>query len=437
MRSAPANVTLSSLALGGEGVAHIEHRGERRAVFVAHAAPGDRAQVEIDWARRPARGRILALESSGADRVATACPWSTRCGGCNWMHLSAAGQERWHVEHARAALPTRWRDLAISSHAAPRALGFRARAQVHVRVDRRGRVAVGMHEARTHEPVEVERCVVLDPALDAARACLGALFEGCRGRGDVQLALGRDRVPVLDVRWRGEVHGEVFARLERATVAGAIAGARITLEGASRAAKIGDPTPWMRGADGEGLQLAVGGFGQASEAMNAELGAHLAELLKAWAIRNAVELYSGAGNLSVVLARHVDDVVCVESNRNACEAARANLDARGLRAARVVEADAQRYAWRSSRALVVLDPPRTGARAVAERLAASPVAHVIYVSCDAATLGRDLTILEQAYEPMSVHVFEMFPQTSHVEAVVALNATPRSGDVRSKGPTPG
>jgi 23S rRNA (uracil1939-C5)-methyltransferase len=277
-----------------------------------------------------------------------------------------------------------------------------------------------MHEVRTHQPVEVETCVVLDPALDAASASLVALFEGCRGGGDVQLALGRERAPVLDVRWRGEVQREAFARLERATVAGAIAGARIALHGASRPAKIGDPTPWMRGADGQALQLAVGGFGQASEAMNVELGAHLAELVKARATGNAVELYAGAGNLSVVLARHVDDVVCVESNRDACEAARANLDARGLRAARVVEADAQRYAWRSASHLVVLDPPRTGARAVAERLTASPVAHVIYVSCDAATLGRDLAILEQTYEPMSVDVFEMFPQTSHVEAVVAL-----------------
>ncbi len=70
--------------------------------------------------------------------------------------------------------------------------------------------------------------------------------------------------------------------------------------------------------------------------------------------------------------------------------------------------------------LVVLDPPRTGARAVAERLAGSRVARVVYVSCDAQTLGRDLAILEKAYAPISVTAFEMFPQTSHVEAVVAL-----------------
>jgi 23S rRNA (uracil1939-C5)-methyltransferase len=134
----------------------------------------------------------------------------------------------------------------------------------------------------------------------------------------------------------------------------------------------------------------------------------------------AVELYAGAGNLSVLLARKVGDLACVESSRDACEAARENLAARGAKNARVVEADAAGYAWAKAVRLVVLDPPRTGARAVAERLATSRVPRVVYVSCDAQTLGRDLAILEKAYAPVSMATFEMFPQTSHAEAVVAL-----------------
>jgi tRNA/tmRNA/rRNA uracil-C5-methylase (TrmA/RlmC/RlmD family) len=109
----------------------------------------------------------------------------------------------------------------------------------------------------------------------------------------------------------------------------------------------------------------------------------------------------------------------VESSRDACDAARANLAARGL-TARVVEADAASYAWGATTRLVVLDPPRTGARAVAERLAASRVPHVVYVSCDPQTLGRDLAVLAPGYRARSVATFEMFPQTSHVETVVAL-----------------
>src|SRR5438093_17775 len=97
------DLTIGSLAPGGDAVAHAELDGERRAIFVPHAAPGDVLRVEVDASKRPARGRTLALVSAGPDRVAPPCPWSVRCGGCDWMHLSPAAQQRAHVEHVRAA----------------------------------------------------------------------------------------------------------------------------------------------------------------------------------------------------------------------------------------------------------------------------------------------------------------------------------------------
>jgi 23S rRNA (uracil1939-C5)-methyltransferase len=412
---------VTSLAPGGDGVAHVELGGERRAVFLPHTSPGDVVRAEVDPSRRPARGRVLEVLESGPDRVTPACAWLTRCGGCDWMHLSLAAQERGHAEHVRAALPEPWRDLAVTTHAAPRALGERVRARVHVRCER-GRVQVGMHEQRTHEPVVVDACAVLDPGLEKARRALEALFAGCRGRGEVQLALGAGRVPVLDVRWRGALADAFFGRLERAVSSGELAGARTWLEDATRPAVAGDPTPWMQGADGRPLRLPPGGFGQASEGANALLVAHVASLVAAWAPDRAVELHAGSGNLSVVLATRVSDLVLVESSREACEAARANLAARGL-GARVVEADADAYAWSPATRLVVLDPPRTGARAIVERIAGTRPAHVLYVSCDPQTLGRDLGVLAGAYRPLAVDTFEMFPQTSHVETVVALERT--------------
>jgi 23S rRNA (uracil1939-C5)-methyltransferase len=283
-----------------------------------------------------------------------------------------------------------------------------------------------MHEARTHDPVEVESCAVLHPALETARRSLAGLLEGSRGRGEVQLALGSGGRPILEVSWRGDLVPACFARLDAATREERLAGASVTLLDATRPAIVGDPTPWMTGADGEPLRLAQGGFGQASERVNALLARHVAGL----AARDPVpgkwlELYAGAGNLTVLLARahaHTHpkhDLVTVESSGAACDAARANLAARTL-AARVVEADADSYAWSPLTRLVVLDPPRTGARPVAERLAVSRVSRVVYVSCNAATLGRDLALLAPAYDLRSVAAFEMFPYTSHVEVVADL-----------------
>lgn len=412
-------LSITSVAPGGDGVAHVEVGGERRAVFIPDAAVGDVIRAEVDLSRRPARGRLLEVLAPGGDRVTPACAWAARCGGCDWMHLSVAAQERLHAEHVRAALPPAFRDVPIASHRAGATLAYRTRARVHVRCER-GRVDVGIHEAGTHDPVVVEQCAVLEPAVERARKGLAALFAGCRGSGDVQIALGAGRRPVLEVRWTGEVADAAYGRLERAVIAGELSGARIKVGDATRPASIGDPAPWMHGADGEPLRLAPGGFAQASESANAGLARHVSELAADARLDKGVELHAGSGNLTVMLARVVRDLVAIESSRESCDAARANLRARAL-SARVVEGDADLYAFGPSTRLVVLDPPRTGARAVAERLATSRVARIVYVSCDAQTLGRDLTILSRGYVLRSIATFEMFPQTSHVETVVALD----------------
>ena len=98
-------LSITDLAHGGEGVAHVEFNGERRAVFIAQTAPGDQLRAEVDFATRPSRGRILELVSPGAGRVTAPCPDVGRCGACDWMHLSAAAQEKAHVELVRSALP--------------------------------------------------------------------------------------------------------------------------------------------------------------------------------------------------------------------------------------------------------------------------------------------------------------------------------------------
>jgi 23S rRNA (uracil1939-C5)-methyltransferase len=418
-RRETVDLTVTSLAPGGSGVAHLDRDGERRAVFVPQTAPGDRVRAEVDLTERPARGHVLEVLSAGPDRVTPPCPWASACGACDWMHLAPEAQTRTHVEHLRAALPAPWREFPVDVHAAPAALGYRTRARIHVRCGRSGRATVGMHGARTHDPVHVDSCAVLDPALEDARRSLAAYFEGCTGRGEVHLGLGARRLPVIDVVWSGRLLDACFARLEGAVKAGALEGASVTVEHARQPARIGDPTPWMNGPDGSPLQLAPGGFGQANAAVNAALADHVVRAVRALRPGKAVELYAGAGNLSVVLAAATEDLVCVEASREACDAARANLARRGLRA-RVVEADAETYAWKPSTSLVVLDPPRTGARAAVERIAGSRVAHVVYVSCDAQTLGRDLATLQQGYELRSLAAFEMFPQTSHVEIVAVL-----------------
>ena len=203
---------------------------------------------------------------------------------------------------------------------------------------------------------------------------------------------------------------------------GALGGVRLFAPGVKRPAVIGDATPWTEGADGAPLRLAPGGFAQAHPEVNAALARRVAELVGD--AEKVVELYAGAGNLTVMLARRAS-VAAVESDAGSCDAARANLAARGL-SAKVTQADASSFAVPKNTPAVVLDPPRAGAREACERLAAAAPKRVVYVSCDPQTLGRDLAVLCGAgLEVRAADAFEMFPHTSHVEGVVLLERAKR------------
>ena len=151
--------------------------------------------------------------------------------------------------------------------------------------------------------------------------------------------------------------------------------------------------------------------------MNRELATCVAALVPEG--QRVVELYAGAGNLTVLLAQKAAQLTAVEDDSGACDAARENLRARGLRA-KVSQADANTHAIGDAAQAVVLDPPRTGARAACGAIVKSKARRVVYVSCDPPTLGRDLEILSERFQLVSVDLFEMFPHTSHIEAVALL-----------------
>ncbi len=427
-------IRIEKIAPGGQGLAFVEDAGERRAIFVPLAAPGDLVRVEIDFAQKPARGTLLTVVEAGAARVAPACAVAARCGGCDFMHLGHEAQAAAHEAMLRESLPASLRGLPVAVHAAGASVSYRTRARVHLRFGKRNEV--GFLGARSHDVVEAPRCLVLVPALEALRSRLPTWLAGAKGKGQARLALGAfpSRSPVVDFTFAGELPPTFFAALERAVANGELAGARVLEEGATRHASFGDPSPWMLGADGAPIRLAAGGFGQASDEGNALLGARVMKLASPLLDADVasgklgaapvVELFSGAGNFTVALAAHTSKLVAIESDLAACEAARDNLAVRGLKA-KVTNADASKLPLARGLRLVVLDPPRTGAREACIAIVASRAQHVLYVSCDPPTLGRDLAILEAGgYSPRSIDLFELFPQTSHVETVVLLSRTP-------------
>lgn len=425
-RADTRTLRIESIAAGGAGVAH--HEG--RAVFVPRTAPGDLVLASIEPGGATQRGRLLRVIEPGPDRVSPPCRFVEACGGCDLMHLSAEAQRVAHrdivLEAFRRiagtfALP----DLVTHTVPDPGAdpgvhLAYRTRARLHARAHR-GRIEVGYHAPGSHDLTRVDHCAVLVPELDALLGELPAVLQGATGAGEISVARGASALPVVDITWRGALPASLWARLDERVSSGRWAGARAWLEDAATPATFGDPRPVCEGADGRPLVLAAGGFAQPSDAAATVLARRTAELVRKSgdAIGTLVELFAGSGTLSILLAPLASKFIAVESQEESARAARHNLEARGA-AAKVVTADADTFDLGRAD-VVVLDPPRTGARGAVQNIAASRARAVVYVACDPVTMARDIGVLAHAgFSPTDVETVEIFPQTSHVETLVRL-----------------
>jgi 23S rRNA (uracil1939-C5)-methyltransferase len=185
------------------------------------------------------------------------------------------------------------------------------------------------------------------------------------------------------------------------------------------------------GADDLPLLVGAGGFAQASEEGAIELARRVAALVEP-AEKRVVELFAGSGTLSVLLAKSARSFVGVEIDKEAHASAKANLDARGI-TAKLVCSDAEAYSIPACD-VVVLDPPRSGAKGAVEKLLTARPKRIVYVSCDPATLARDVARLRTGgYVLTAIETIELFPQTSHVETVVVLEPRKKRAKAHAGG----
>ncbi len=401
--------TVEKIVAGGAGLVRLE----RGAALVPRVATGERVVFEEG---RPF-GRLVKVLEASAQRVVPQCEYATRCGGCDLLHLDAAAQRDARLSILGEALSGLAIPEIVYRSAAPEA-GGRTRVRLHAR--RVGRdVMIGYHALGTQTIVAITSCPAIDARLEAALPLLQELVGEATGTGEIHLSLGVAARPTVAIAWHGSVPPSSFGAAERLVRAGQLAGVSLQLDGAREPARIGDPRPVSHDSDGAPMVAPVGGFAQASELGDRVLVERVVALARCEGLR-VVELHAGSGNLTCALARVATHVTAVEVSASACAALRENLAARDLASrAKVVEADADRYELPSQVDLVVLDPPRTGARGVVLEIARRRPRRVVYVSCDPATLGRDLRALAPNYAIEAVEAIDLFPGTSHVETVVA------------------
>ena len=400
-------VRILRLATGGDGVGRLE---DGRTVFVPRTAPGELVELAgLRLHKRFARARAGRVVEASPARVPPRCPHYVRddCGGCQLQHLESDAQREARRGFVGEALRRLARRDTPDPPLVPAVEEFDYRSKITLAVSADGR-RIGLRPYdRPDQVFELEWCHITMPELMRAWQALRTVRHLLPPRLE-SVVLRRDR--------EGGVH-----LMFRSAAAEAWTGAARL-----RAALLERATPatiWWQGGDGAPRAMAGADspypatvFEQVHPAMGDRVRAHAVEALGPVAGRHVWDLYAGIGETTVALARGGASVESVESDQRAVAEAERRGPAARRHAARVEHALAEL----GRPELVVTNPPRIGMDArVAEAFERLRPRRVVYVSCDPATLARDLTRLP-GYQLTDVRAFDLFPQTAHVETVAVL-----------------
>lgn len=405
--------TIERLGHEGDGVALID--GAR--VFVPFTTPGDRVRL----VRETGRVRVLARLADGPERVAPRCRHFSVCGGCKLQHLSHAAYAGFKRAQVEAALAQRGLASAPVRDLLALAPGTRRRAALSFLRTEDGAV-LGFHAYRSHARVDVEECPVLVPALVEAlpglRQLIRSLFApGAQGMMSLlQTEAGLDVALTLA---RPGANG-MRLRLGLAEAARRLDLARMALDGEVIVER---RAPVVR-LSGIPVVPPPGAFLQASAEAERALTALVREAVGP--ARRVADLFAGLGTFTFALAREAL-VHAVDSSADSLAALdRAARHAEGLKPVTTEARDLFRAPLEPEALArfdaVVIDPPRAGARAQAERLAASGVPRIAAVSCAPASFARDARILaDGGFRLDWVKPVDQFLWSAGIELVAQLS----------------
>jgi 23S rRNA (uracil1939-C5)-methyltransferase len=396
---------------GGDGLA----RDSGKAIFVPGTLPGELVEATVAADRRSfANSELDAILEPSPERVVPGCEYVPSCGGCQYQHANAAFQLQMKVDIlketlARAHLPL---PGEIACLAGP-PWGYRNRIRLHVVGP-----GLGYRQRGTHKLLPVTHCPIAAPLLEQAVAAvtriagLGALCE------EVEIFTNSEQEQMLVSLWPGprqrprERDLEAFAeQLQREIPALIGVGLGSTLHWGQRSLTYK--------VCGVPYKVSLGSFFQVNRFLLASL---LQLAIEGRSGRVAWDLYSGAGLFAHAL--NFENVTAVESEGCSADDLKKNLEGRPHRVVRSSTLDflRSRTKVQEKPELILVDPPRAGlGKEICTLLATVAAREIVYVSCDPATLARDLqSLLHSGYSVQKMNLVDLFPQTFHMETVTFL-----------------
>jgi len=400
-------LSLTDMAHGGEAVG----RFEGKAVFVPYAIPGDTVRVEVISDKgRFARARLLDIVTPSPHRVVPPCPYFGVCGGCHWQHVEYAAQ----LDYKRSIVQSQLQRIAGLADARVRPMlgmddPWHYRNHVQFSVSEDG--GLGFMAGGSHRVVPIERCLLMHAFLEEMYDSLDIDLPGLHRltlRAGVSTG---ERMIVLEMK--EDQPPEVEVDLPISFVLLLSDGTPVTLLG----------SPYIHEQLGGRLyRLSAPSFFQVNTRQAETLVSLVRTYLGATADHTILDGYCGVGTFALELAKTARQVVGIESS--AAALADAAVNAAGVDNVRFVHGSvAQNLSTLEvTPSLAVLDPPREGlGEEVVAALARLAVQRIAYVSCDPATLARDVKgLLAAGYALREVQPVDMFPQTYHIENVCLM-----------------
>ncbi|MGE5114134.1 MAG: class I SAM-dependent RNA methyltransferase [Acidobacteriaceae bacterium] len=436
-------LTIEKWIYGGDGLARMApgETGRGKAVFVPFVLPGETAEAEIIEERSGfARAKLIKIKAASPARVEPTCPYFSRCGGCQYQHAEYTKQLQWKRDILVETLArTAKIELApdVQLHASE-PYGYRNRTRLKVRTE--PDFALGYHRFGTNELLPVKECPISSPLIQ--RAIAAAWFVAAKKPlppclREIQFfANHADEELLVEIYIDRNIDPqglEPLADRLRAELP-AIVGVSIFPSGAlgeddNRApltiSKAAGPGTTFGGkaieyaTANDSFRVSAGSFFQTNRFLIDEL---VQTAISGSSGRTALDLYAGTGLFSLPLSRSFDRVIAVEASPFSF----ADLQDNAAPNIKAVQASTEKYldnvGRKSGIDLALVDPPRSGmGEHTSRKLGQTGIPRLTYVSCDPATLARDLRVLTAAgFAIESLHLVDLFPQTFHMETVVHL-----------------
>lgn len=378
---------------------------DEKVVFIRGAIPGEVVDATVEERKRDYLVATVThvLEPSEHRRIPP-CPVFGRCGGCQMQHITYDMQVRMKNEILRETLQ-RLGGIEIIPSPPFTAQDWHYRHRAQFKISQNG--AIGFFRGSSRDVVSFDACPLLADELNRLFIAIKSSVA-LHGITDLHIAAGTDAVAYI----KGESLTErVPERLIEAGLHGVVDDKGVSV-GAG-----------FTEFDLNGLRYRVSPltFFQSHWSLNRKVVEFLVTQLQPLQGKSVLDLYAGAGNFSLPLAEKGADITAVEEHQSAVEDGMANVQLNDLKKCRFNRSSAEKYRIKKQYDVILLDPPRPGITTeVRKNILAMPPRELVYLSCNPATLARDLKHLKEKYDIAGVRMIDFFPNTFHIEALAFL-----------------